>query len=607
MAVVRPLLTTMGALVVLAVLGALGRRWGRVGLGLVAAAAGSALVVLVGGPVLATRPVALLWLALPVLVLVAAHQVVRRDRTEAWAALGLGTLAAVARGLAQHLPANWYVDLHGPWSAEPAYLQRDVGFAGFFAYLDAVVPLGASFLFVWNVACSALAVSLLVSACWRENDPEDRRSDRPRGSAVCLGLLLALDPLQVALGASDATHSTALLAFALGLWWYREISRGAALGANAAASWRGQACLYACVALAGLTRPELSYVALVYPVLVPSTGAERRTRTARVSAGVVATAVLVAVLFWSRLDVGVAIRAVTMDRLRFFLTHLAPPFLRADPGSCPWPWDARFRDVLLGLSAAWLVRVAVVRVWRALWIIPGYVLLMLPRVASDFNRAPFCENLAALRYDVVLGVVVMSVAAAGGAAVLEALAWLGARIPIRIRRPARIVAVLGLGGGVVGWVAQTATWDPGPYCYRREFAFLRAAIGLLPPGSTVALHWSRLMPGAPFALDTGLGLPHAALSFERRDLHWLLLGPRDALPAARPLYYYHGAVCGLDPRDFAAKGAAGAADGVEQLRTACSEAKSRVGTWLIERDEPVRTIFWRLEKDRLQLGIGEIP
>ncbi|MBI5479007.1 MAG: hypothetical protein HY906_09135 [Deltaproteobacteria bacterium] len=525
---------------------------------------------------------------------------VRSSRRSLAHFVAFASLAAAIRATTPHLPANWYVDYLPPPSAvQEPFMNVRGGWGGFLHLLGRFLDVPPSVVFGVSTACSSLAVGLLVATFLRF---QERGSSRwPRHTPVFLGLLMSLDAIQVWLGASDAPHNVALLAFTLGLFWYAE-----ALAASRAArrQWPPLAGVLACAALVGLTRVELLLSPVAYPLLLCEPGPRARGVLARLGTLVSAMGL------------------VLLLRLYWLL----------GPGTLPGPPDvlsaglrraidahSPLTNILFPLSdwtQAGLLLLFIVaclsRRGLGLLLTPlAYAVLVLPKIVGGFGEARLgAEPGPAHRYDIILEALLLLMLAAGAAQGAEWVAALAQRFASRVAQ--RVVLVSAILVSVCLWLKQAvqagALLPYRPLPYQAEYDFLRDSLARVPRGGRIVAVWARTVRGRD--LDTALAIPHALLITARPDLEWRVIPPGSVVPSDRPLYFYRGATCSLDPAATPTVTAPSAAGPDREIVAGhielCRSLDQRVERWLAQRRVSVRPMTWPLRAAQVDLGIGKL-
>lgn len=530
------------------------------------------------------QPVAaLLWLALPAAVLFVIPLSVRREPRAMAAAAGLFVLAALFRAIAPTRIANWYVDLLGPLSEGAPFMRRPGGWAGAFALLDGLVRVDPSWVFLSNVIASSIAVALLALAVHVAR--VGGRVAWPPGTAWVLGLLLAIDPTLVAVGATDAPHSVALLGVAIAAFGYSS-------AASSARPERFVPSIFIGAALAGLTRPDMTLA----PLLCLALAWPRRSNRSTVLA--LLAGVAVAAALWVDRDLGAARRALSWARGAAWLATRLEPLVGVHNGR-------GLRDGLVGLDvvlgmAVWALAVFALarRRWHLLVPLPTLLVIEAPRLLTDFYRGSLNADLPTSRYLMVPLVAWWLLAAAGACAMWEARP--------RNHGSAAVRGALAMILALVATMAAVVLVRPagGPeLSYQREYRMLAEELPRLPPDSVVFTHFLDHFPSRQRDPDLALAHPHPLLTFTRRDVRVRLLDLDDEPPRGPRHYYFRSSLCGLDP-DRVGRSGPEDARAAERVVRACSAATENVTTWRA-RDEAAVDLGGTL-RPHAWIGLGVI-
>jgi hypothetical protein len=536
----------------------------------------------------------LLWLLLPLGALGALVGAHRLSPWDARIALGLGALALVPRLVCEHLPANFYTDLLGPDGID-VHLRRPGGYAGFYRMLSGLFPVGPATIFGASVLSSTLAVVLAALAL------RDGGVCRhlPRHTWVLWGLLLAFDPLLAAIGASDASHNVALLAFGLTLFYHRDAAENGAHPLHLVA-------LVVFAALVGLTRPEMIPTPLVCLLLVAGDAGSRR-RLAWPALATVA-GVALSVWFWSGQDLGAVVRPIDASSLNARTLGQLAGLTNVYPARGPTSGLDVQHALFAGLSVVLVAFAIVERRWSLLAIPVSYFFVGLPRLATDFHSDhQIGSNMATARYSLVPMALLLLLAAGGAGAswmlLSRAAEALGASRRIRV---AGGTALIGL--AVLAWIGHGAItgrlYASQHLPYREEYRLLARALPHLPQGSRIAVHYAAHFPSRRHDPDTSLGVPHALLAFLRPDVRFVVLGPLDDPPACERCYYFVGAMCNLDIAHVRADATPEDSAFLASLQSACDRGRALVSAPVARAEHASDVIFWRLKENRVRLLLG---
>jgi hypothetical protein len=327
----------------------------------------------------------------------------------------------------------------------------------------------------------------------------------PRRTALVAGLLMALWPALVRMGASDAQHPIALTVWlAFCLVWARARERGG-----------GRVALLLVVgALLPLVRVEtLGWIPAAVVLLPP----RRRTPLASwlvlVVVGIAAAALTLPVR-----QIGASMEGSILDWV------LSP--LTTSRGMSVAPL------VLGALGALGLTVLAVANRGLAARLLACALVVALPALVS--GKLP--ANPLTLRYFLPAALVLLVFCAAG-------LSWLG-----DLLAPARWLApVLGV---LLLSAAEAPAWisPDAQYTFRHEVPFLRAAMSRLPGGSAVCMldpgmnDW----PGPHHDIDTAWSPRGGGRYYGMESRLVVVAEPGQDVPCD---YYYEGVTCALDPAD----------------------------------------------------------
>lgn len=524
------------------------------------------------------------------LAALAAARIFRCGAAAALLFVGSSGIAALWRMRHESITGVWYVDYLGPANCATIPATKvTAGFAGFLRCLSFLVPVDPKLVFAISIVCSALSVGFLVVSLWRYQERSD--SPWPPYTFLIWGVLLSTDAVLTYIGASDAQHNIALLAFGLGLWWHGETIAEAAAGRTGAISWRPFIGLFLCSAFVGLTRMELLIAPIAIPLLLPRPRSAARAGRQALTWAAVGLGLLLA---WSTVSYRQPLSWIALyhpggwDFLRQLYTQ--SPF-RADlPPLLGLPCAGAGFLVFLLCAAR---RDRRILLWTAL----AYLLLILPKILGGFGqtRIMCCDDIQ--RYNIILVPVALLMAAAGLA---YALSWLLGGARGRLAAGALASALL--------MIAATRTFgnrrEARPWPHQAEFAFLTEHLPAIPPGGTVVSVWLRSLHGRD--ADTQLAIPHALLVYARPDIRWLVVRPGDALPASRPFLFYKGATCSMDADRGVTNGPDYAEDrkALRDSLALCLRLEQAASRWEARQLVPVQEETVHLKDSSLDLGLG---
>ena len=478
----------------------------------------------------------LLWLDLWTLTALLAWQA-RAERRLWWPLAAVGLVALALRIHAPHLPANWYVAVQVPDSLPVADVVGGGGFAGLFRCLGFVFPVGSTWVFGWNILASSATAVLFAWAGYRAIHADGERR-WPGWLPLAWGLLLALDPLMVRIGASDATHVTALFAGAVAAAAYVEATR-----ANDFRWWAG--ALLAAV-LMGWTRLEFAAFPLVLPLLF-GTGRGRIGRRTIWTGGFIGFAAAAALASLASRSIHAEMTQVgtfqwTFEHVSSWFRILTLQFLR----------EHHLNQALYLLFVPFVVWVCWTRRWSRLGLIPAFYLLVAPRIVSAFHEPEIAWNLLIARYDLAIIAVMWLWAAAGlygmWTALVSGLLPLLTRMAGREKLARYGLAGLALGGAVAilagGQPARDISAHRYPFQY--EYEFLQERLAEIEQGTVVTV-WQQGDRTEGHDFDTALAQPHPLLVMDNPEVRWVVVNEFNALPAeVDEAFFFPGANTQLD-------------------------------------------------------------
>jgi len=370
------------------------------------------------------------WFSLVALVAVTVWRMADEDSRVLRRFLILTAVALVVRWLAPWLPANWYVDYHAVTpDAQPPVMHFTGGMAYWPAFLSQWVSVTPGFVFIVSAACSAVSAGMLAATLSRHCG--DGPGKWPRYTYAVFGIVLCFDWVMVWLGASDAPHNIALLAFSLGFYWYAEMIRTADEPASPSSpigtrliNNLAPLVILLCSALVGLTRPELLLWPLAYVFMVQrKKEGQRTTDWLRGHLLVLVPIVLGIALAFLTGSHGRILEAITVHRSAGGAGFLEGLFTQSP--LCVWlrPFFS-YAAPLLFLFYLWLCW----RKKRLLLLLGGYFILVLPKVLGGFGGAVVGELDPSDRYNIISVPLVLLMFSAGLVHVAKtAWAWLKKR------------------------------------------------------------------------------------------------------------------------------------------------------------------------------------
>ncbi|MFI5360706.1 MAG: hypothetical protein ACHQ49_01950 [Elusimicrobiota bacterium] len=604
------------------------------------------------------RPCAsLLYFVLIPLVLLAASRIIRSGASEIAAFVGLVAAAALFRMSHENVTGAWYVDYLGPMnSAVIPEIHVRGGLSGLLRCLSFLVPVPPAAVFACSRICSSLGVGFLVSALWRHQ--QRGLPQWPPFTLLIWGVLLATDGTLTYLGASDAHHNIALLAFSLSLWWYGEALRQNPVGGEASTSWWPLLGAFLCSSLVGLTRVELLASPLAIPFLLPARNSSWRDWRQ--------------VKAWTSVGLGMLLAwIVVSDRNPLAQIAMFHPHSTAQ---CVY---GLFRQSLFCadlppllvrpcLGAAFLVFLfCAVRFGsrRHLGLAFAFTILTLPKVLGGFGTAPLGGFEDTQRYNIILIPLALLIGAAGiayavmllrtrqlpfrgargwgaagalvcsgaglcgaprfsfcyalGGAIALALIILGIAqaYPWVLWRQflsegaKRRCAIAGLACIGLGIAASTLEWVPRDVLllpHQAEFTFLSRNLVRVPLGSTIVSVWLKRLQDRD--ADTQLAVPHSLLVHERPDINWVVVMPGDPIPAVRPLLYYKGASCSMDPAQGVTNGPDRSSDRelLKSVAALCRSLEKMTSPWEVRQRVRIKEGTVHIVNEELDLGLGWI-
>ena len=461
----------------------------------------------------------LLWLDLWTLTGLLVWQA--RSERKVWWPLGLVGLVALALRIhAPHLPANWYVALQAPDSLPLADVVGSGGFSALYRCLGVVFPVGSAWVFGWNILASSATAVLFARAGYRAVRADGERR-WPGWLPLAWGLLLALQPLMVRIGASDATHVTALFAGAVAAAAYVEATRS-----DDVLWWAG--ALLAAV-LMGWTRLEFAAFPLVLPLLF-GTGRGSMARRLVWAGGYIGFVAVAALASLASRSIHAEMTQFgtfqwTFEHVSSWFRILTLQFLR----------EHHLNQALYVLFVPYVGWACWTRRWSLLGLVPAFYLLVAPRVVSAFHEPEIAWNLLIARYDLAIIVVMCLWAAAGLYGVWSLLA--SGLLPqvARVTGGERL-ARSGLAAMALLGALALATWgrpahdiSADRYSFQYEYEFLQARLADVERGTVVTV-WQQGDRHEGHDFDTALAQPHSLLVMDHPEIRWVVVNEFNALP-----------------------------------------------------------------------------
>lgn len=499
---------------------------------------------------------ALLWLGLWALVAALCWQF--RGTRQLWFPVGLvGITALILRVQAPHLPANWYVALQAPGGLPVADVVGGGGFAGLFRSLGFLLPVNSAWVFGWNVVASSATPMLFAGAGYRAVHVDGERR-WPSWGPAAWGLLLALNPLLVRIGASDATHVTALFAAAIAAACYVEATRS-----KGVLWWL--AALFAAV-LVGWTRLEFAPFPLVLPLLF-GTGTKARGHRWMWVSGFIGLAAAAALASFAKRSIHAEVTQMgtfqwTFEHVTSWFRILTLQFLRAHHLN-----QALY--LLFVPFAGWVLWTK--RITRFGPVLAFYVLVA-PRVISAFHEPEIGWNLLIARYDLSIITVMCLWAAAGlfgiWTLLLEASLRLSKRTAIseKLANRGAIAVSLVVALSLFAWGRPTANIADDRYSFQHEYEFLDSQLSAMEAGTVIAI-WQQGDRHERHDFDTGLAVPHPLLVMDHPGIRWVVVNEFQGLPEdVTEAFLFLGANTQLDIRLLAEMGAPDGARSVGKLK-----------------------------------------
>ena len=466
-------------------------------------------------------------------------------------------VAVVLRIQAPHLPANWYVALEAPDALPVADVVGSGGFAGFFRALGALLPVSSAWVFGWNILASSATVVLFSLSAMRSFH-SDGTPRWPAWTGLLWAVLLALDPLQIRLGASDATHITALFALSVAALCYVE-----ALRSRAVLWWMG-ALLAA--AMVGWTRAEYAPAPLVLPLLFGTGSNEQRGRFLQVAGFLGLVAVLVGASLPLRTLHAEATRMGTFqwstEHITSWFGVLTTQFLR----------EHHLNQALYLLFVPYALWVLVSKRPSRFGPVLAFYLLVAPRVVSAFHEPSVAWNLILARYDLpILAVMALWAAAGINAVWLSAnrlMGWLNKKsIPSpRVVAGVTLFTVL----GTLILFDRNAPMDDisnDRYPFQVEYEFLQARLDEVERGRVVAV-WQQGNRNETHDFDSALALPHPLLVMDYPEVQWEVVNEfHEMKDRAADAFVFSGSNAQLDVQALQKMGYPDDAESVKALRS----------------------------------------
>jgi hypothetical protein len=546
-------------------------------------------------------PAALLFLLLAAASVFAAAAVVRGGAGTAALFLASSACAAASRLLHGFATGAWYVDYVAPVGACVEPMTRvPTGLAGLLRSLSVEPRVLPGFVFAMSLAASSVAIGFLTAAL--------RRHERSCGgpwpcrTSLAWAVLLAADAVLASIGASDAHHNVAFLAFGLAFWCYGEaLARQRSTQAPPCA-WL-LAGMFIGSAFVGLTRVELILSPLVIPLLLPGAGAPETGRIPLLGAGPRGG--------WASLGLGTLFAWIVVsqrhphDLMALYHPRTAGDFVRClymqSPlvASLPPLLDQPMLSVLTAVFLAAIVT----REGRPLWgTAAAYAVLILPKVLGGFGMDPirYCDDTQ--RYNVVIIALALLMAACGLSQTLGLL--VGRQRPMPTFR--RWGAAAGIACAVLWAVVKLAGWPRQralPRPHQVEFAFLARSLPEIPAGATVVSVWLEQLHSRQ-DVDLQLAVPHALLVHARPDIRWTVCRPGGPALPKGPFLYYRGSTCNIDLARAYGRGGSEGWRLLQDYDLLCRSIESRVTRWQGRQSLPVQEGYMPVREGRIEVGLG---
>ena len=430
-------------------------------------------------------------------------------------------LALALRWVYPQLPTNLYTNVIDPEALNVVRRQTPmtVLWSRWMWLLGGALPTSAGLLAAHRIASSVAVVTLVVAF-----DVASRRGllavERP--VILLFGLLLAVEPRFVGIGAGDSLSVPVILLCALA--WLALL-----LGFRRRGHWGIHRFFvgYAPALFAGaaaLLRPEVGFLAICGVLhFLPRRPHWRSDLRDPALIGFFAGATL-GTLWWlvGEQRYGAVLHwPVPGDMLAWVVTK-APPFAGAGAQV------ATTAIYFIGLGAV---------LWRRqqhLRLLAVHYLSVLPVLFTHFAADPMA-GLDPARYFIALVPSLLLLAATG-----LWRCWLSWSVVYR-RLGLSILATIIAAGHVAPFSA------PAPMrTWQADFHFIARSENRLPKGAKVGVVTQIYVPGWHDA-DTGLAVPHPLLTQLRRDVVWQAISPLSETKQPSPPYVYLGTTCSVVP------------------------------------------------------------
>ncbi|MCO4762023.1 MAG: hypothetical protein KC502_11000 [Myxococcales bacterium] len=431
-------------------------------------------------------------------------------------------LALALRWLYPQLPTNLYTNVLDPDALNTVRRQTPMTtlWSRWMWFIGGALPTSLGLLAVHRMA-SSLAVVALAAAV----DVASRRGIVPLDRPVVrlFGVLLAIEPRFVAIGAGDSLSVPVILFGALA-WLTLFLGFGRlSKGLIATLSLGYAPALFA--AATALFRPEVGFLAVCgLGHFLPRRQRWRQDLRDPALVGFLVGSMLGTLwwlLFWRRY--GAAPQWPTSGDALAWLVSKAPLFAGA--------------GAAVATTTLYLVGIGTV-LWqrkRHRRLLAVHYLSVLPVLFTSFAADPMA-GLDPARYFTILVPPLLLVAAIG--------LWHCWTTWTAVRRHAG--AALILAAVVSAHITPFAA--PAPMrTWQADFDFIARTQSRLPKGASAGLFTQIYLPNWHDA-DTGLAVPHPLLTQLRRDVNWQAISPLSQTMQPAPTYLYLGTTCGVVPR-----------------------------------------------------------
>jgi hypothetical protein len=529
-----------------------------------------------------SRWVGLLWWLLPPAIFSSIAGARRRPRVVLIVVCAT-ILALLVRFAVSGGPANHYTEILGPWDAASAsFVPRAGGADGLYRAIDWLMPLSSRGLLGLQRVLGSLSVGLVVLALGIGTD-RGRSSDTV---LALIALLLAIDPLEARLAASDAMHVPALFAFSVGALVFAQASTD-----QRSSAWR-TVFIAGCALLPGLARVELAPMPILWlPLFANWKKGVSRLALLRGPGGahvaVLAAVVLAFVL--SSAGFGEPIGSVTWPHVRDWFGSLLAFFAR--------DWGERWTSIVLARVALLGTAVGfVLGARRPIVLACTAVALHAARMATPLAGAGASNALAYARHDVVFEIVVVVLAGWGWEAIVRASTSHG---------NGRAVSTAAMGASLLA-PARTPPPYEATFVYQDEYTFLARELPHVEPSCDIVTVWA--LGGGGVAFESVLAMPHPLVAYDDRQRHWIIVQHRDDVARidSTCAVYFDNGFCQLDPG--AVIGARSASDvaTLQELAPVCASLNAATTSVIAQQQVTASALLWPFRDAVVELSLGRL-